>query len=76
MIRPDFTSLALFLKVLDSGSPSRAAEQSNIALSAASRCVSLLEDDFGVHLLHRTATGVEPTAAGSVAVSRNMVRLI
>lgn len=63
-MRPDFTSLALFLKVLDSGSLSRAAEQSNIALSAASRRVSLLEDDFGVQLLHRTATGVEPTAAG------------
>lgn len=32
-MRPDLTSLALFLKVVDSGSLSRAAEQSTIALS-------------------------------------------
>ena len=63
-MRPDLTSLALFLKVIDGRSLSRAAEQSNIALSAASRRVSLLEDDFSVALLHRTSTGVEPTAAG------------
>ena len=69
MTRPDLTSLALFLKVVDSGSLSRAAAQSHIALSAASRRVSLLEDEFGVALLHRKATGVEPTGAGLALAS-------
>lgn len=34
---PDMTSFALFLRIVDCGSLSRAAEQSHLAVSAASR---------------------------------------
>lgn len=69
MTRLDLTSLALFLKVVDSGSLSRAAQQSHIALSAASRRIGLLEEEFGVALLHRKPTGVEATGAGLALAS-------
>lgn len=61
---PDLVSLALFLRTVDSGSLSKAAEQSFIALSAASRRITLLEDQLNVKLLTRTSRGVEPTPAG------------
>jgi DNA-binding transcriptional LysR family regulator len=54
----------LFLRAIDSNSLSKAAEQSNIALAAASRRISLLEHLYGVQLLYRSTKGVEPTAAG------------
>jgi DNA-binding transcriptional LysR family regulator len=61
---PDLTSLSLFLKVVEARSISKAAEQSNIVLSAASRRISQLEDRFGTQLLHRRPGGAEPTLAG------------
>ena len=61
---PDLTSFALFLKAIESGSLSRAAAQSHLALSAASRRIASLEDQYGVALLNRVRGGVEPTVAG------------
>lgn len=61
---PDLLTLSLFLKVVEARSISRAAEQTNIVLSAASRRISQLEDQYGVRLLHRIPGGVEPTLAG------------
>ncbi|MPW20422.1 Transcriptional regulator, LysR family (modular protein) [Paraburkholderia piptadeniae] len=61
---PDLVSLSLFLRTIDSGSLSKAAEQSHIALSAASRRIALLEQQFSVKLLVRTPRGTEPTPAG------------
>jgi len=61
---PDLNTLLLFLRAVDSGSLSKAAQQSHIALSAASRRIGMLEDQLGLRLLTRTATGVEPTPAG------------
>jgi DNA-binding transcriptional LysR family regulator len=61
---PDLVSLVLFLRAIDSNSLSKAAEQSNIALAAASRRISLLEHLYGVQLLYRSTKGVEPTPAG------------
>ena len=63
---PDLVTLSLFLKVVEARSISRAAEQSNIVLSAASRRMSQLEERFGSPLLHRVRGGVEPTLAGEV----------
>ena len=64
-MRPDLTSLALFLRIAESRSITKAAQASHIALAAASRRVSQLEDQYGVKLLYRTARGVELTPAGS-----------
>jgi DNA-binding transcriptional LysR family regulator len=67
-MRPDFSSLALFIRVAETRSITKAAESSHIALAAASRRISQLEDQFGVQLLYRTAKGVELTPAGSAVL--------
>jgi len=61
---PDLVSIALFLKAAKLRNLSRAAEQSHISLSAASRRISLLEHHFKVGLLSRTPGGVSATVAG------------
>ncbi|MEB3438082.1 LysR family transcriptional regulator [Pseudomonas sp. A2] len=72
---PDLVSLALFLRTVDSGSLSKAAEQSHIALSAASRRIGLLESDLDVKLLDRGQRGVTPTPAG-LALAAHARRLL
>jgi DNA-binding transcriptional LysR family regulator len=61
---PDLVSLALFVRAVDAKSLSKAAEQSHIALAAASRRIALLEHRYGVQLLYRSSQGVEATPAG------------
>lgn len=75
---PDLTSIELFLKALTLGNLSRAAEQSHLSLSAASRRLSLLEQHFKVTLLIRTSTGVQPTAAGLALAehARSLLRAV
>jgi len=63
-VRPDLTSLSLFIRIAETRSITKAAAASHIALAAASRRVAQLEDELGVSLLHRTARGVELTPAG------------
>jgi DNA-binding transcriptional LysR family regulator len=76
-MRPDFASLALFIRIAETRSITKAAAASHIALAAASRRVSQLEDQFGVQLLHRTARGVELTPAGTAMLqhARQMLGL-
>ena len=64
-MRPDLASLALFIRIADTRSITKAAEAAHIALAAASRRIAQLEDQFGVQLLYRTARGVELTPAGN-----------
>ena len=63
-MRPDLASLALFIRVAEMKSITRAARASPIALAAASRRIAQLEDQFGVELLYRSAKGVELTQPG------------
>jgi DNA-binding transcriptional LysR family regulator len=67
---PDLVSLALFARVAETRSITKAAEASHIALAAASRRISLLEHQYGVKLLERTARGAELTAAGRAMLHR------
>ena len=67
---PDLISLALFVRVAETRSITKAAEASHIALAAATRRLSLLEHHYGVKLLDRTARGAELTAAGKPLVHR------
>jgi DNA-binding transcriptional LysR family regulator len=67
-LRPDFVSLALFVRIAELKSITRAAEASHIALAAASRRLALLETQLGVPLFTRTARGVELTQAGTVTL--------
>ena len=64
-MRPDLASLALFIRIAETRSITKAASAGHIALAAASRRIAQLEDQFGVQLLYRTARGVELTPAGN-----------
>ena len=64
-MRPDLSSLALFVRVAELKSITKAASACHIALAAASRRIAQLEDQVGVKLLFRTAKGVELTPAGN-----------
>lgn len=64
-MRPDLASLALFVRIAELRSITKAAAASHIALAAASRRVAQLEDQLAVQLLYRTARGVELTPAGN-----------
>jgi DNA-binding transcriptional LysR family regulator len=63
-MRPDLSSLALFVRIAETRSLTKAADACHIALAAASRRVAQLEHQFGVQLLYRTTRGVELTPAG------------
>ena len=63
-MRPDLSSLVLFIRIAETRSITKAAEACHIALAAASRRVAQLEDQFGVQLLYRNVRGVEVTPAG------------
>ena len=60
----DLRTLRLFAFICHSGSVSKAATQLNMAVSAASRRLRLLEEEVGAALVVRQAHGVEPTMAG------------
>ncbi len=62
--RVDLLTLRLFVAVVEDRSLAKAAERFNIASSAVSKRISLLEDSFRIDLLHRHHKGVEPTPEG------------
>ncbi len=64
MLRHDLTSLRLFVSICETQSLSRAAERMNMALSAASRRLHMLEDEVGGQLVKRMSHGLEMTTAG------------
>jgi DNA-binding transcriptional LysR family regulator len=68
--RPDLSSLALFIRIAEMRSITKAARASHIALAAASRRIQQLEHQLGVQLLRRSARGVELTPAGTVVYAR------
>jgi DNA-binding transcriptional LysR family regulator len=68
-VRPDLSSLALFVRVAETKSITKAASASHIALAAASRRIAQLEHMFGVQLLYRTTRGAELTPAGTALLS-------
>jgi len=68
--RPDLGSLALFVRIAEMHSITRAARASHIALAAASRRIQQLEEQLGAQLLRRSARGVELTPAGTAVLAR------
>lgn len=60
----DFRRLRYFVTVCELGSFSRASEFLNVAQSALSQNVAMLEEDLGVQLLVRQPRGVSRTEAG------------
>lgn len=72
--RVDFVTLKLFCATAQSGSITKGANECNLALSAASRRISELEETVGLMLLDRSAKGVTLTQAGH-AVMQHALRL-
>ena len=66
--RIDFVTLKLFCAVAQSGSITKGASECSLALSAASRRISDLEEAVGLTLLDRSAKGVTLTQAGHAAM--------
>jgi LysR family nitrogen assimilation transcriptional regulator len=66
----DIRSFRNFVKVVDLGSFSRAAEQVGLTQPALSQQVASLEAEFKVALLYRTPKGVTPTEAGKILHGR------
>jgi DNA-binding transcriptional LysR family regulator len=62
--RFDLVTFGLFVAVARSGSITRGAQQSNLAVAAASKRISDLEAHLGTRLLYRHANGVKLTEAG------------
>lgn len=58
-------AMQCFVAVVSTGSISRAAAALHVAQPALSLQIKNLEEDLGVVLLHRSARGVTPTAAGT-----------
>ena len=77
MLHHDLQSLRIFLTACEMRSMSKAAEHLNLALSAASRRVSILEQEVGAPLIVRRSHGIEPTAAGVTVMNyaRDVLRL-
>lgn len=63
-MRFDFTDLRLFVQVTQTGSITRGAERTHLALASASARIRGMEELLGVPLLKRGRRGVEPTDAG------------
>ena len=74
----DLTSLRLFVAVCDSGSMSRAAEQSSMVASAVSKRLAQLEETVGARLLARKRHGVVPTPPGETLLehARSMLQSV
>lgn len=73
--RLDLVSLSLFSLVVRTGSISRGAELAHLAVGAASKRISDLEDAVGAELFERHSRGVTLTPAGQ-ALQRHAQRIL
>jgi DNA-binding transcriptional LysR family regulator len=64
-VKFDTTTVRLILAIVEEGSISRAADKLSLAVAAASRRVSDLEDQLGAKLFRRVPHGVEVTESGA-----------
>src|SRR3982751_382825 len=66
----DLLDVLAFVRVVESGAFSRAAERMGISKSILSRRVARLEEQLGARLLTRTARGAQPTDVGQAYFER------
>ena len=66
----ELRQLRAFVRVVNAGTFTRAAEELHLAQSAVSQSVGRLEAELGFELLRRTRDGVELTEAGTVVFER------
>ena len=60
------TGIQLFIRVVETGSFSKASADLGITQPTATKHVAALEERLGTRLLHRSTRGVTPTEAGAV----------
>lgn len=58
--------LDLFVRVVETGSFSKAADDLRIAQSTATKAVAAIEERLGARLLHRSTRGITPTEVGAL----------
>lgn len=58
--------LDLFVRVVETGSFSKAADDLRIAQSTATKAVAAIEQRLGARLLHRSTRGITPTEVGAL----------
>ncbi len=63
-------SLDLFIRVVETGSFSKAAEELGIAQPTATKAVASIEQRLGARLLHRSTRGITPTEVGALYYDR------
>lgn len=66
----NFRQLKYFVKVVEAGNMTRAAEQLHVAQPALGMQIRQMEEELGVALLNRHSRGVEPTRAGALLHER------
>ena len=62
--------LELFVRVVETGSFSKAADDLHIAQSTATKAVAAIEQRLGARLLHRSTRGITPTEVGALYYER------
>ena len=60
------TGIALFIRIVETGSFSKAADETGIAQPTATKAVAAMEQRLGARLLHRSTRGVTPTEVGAL----------
>ncbi len=66
----DYNDVPLFVRVVESGSFTSAAQALGLPKSSVSRSIARLEQDLGVRLLQRTTRKLAPTDAGQAFFER------
>lgn len=67
-----FQAMTTFIRVVDTGSFSAAARQTNVGQPAVSKLIAQLEERLGVRLITRTTRGLSTTEAGQRFYERAM----
>ena len=60
------TGIALFIRIVETGSFTKAADETGITQPTATKAVAAMEQRLGARLLHRSTRGVTPTEVGAL----------
>ena len=60
------SGIGLFIRVVETGSFSKAASEAGVTQPTATKAVATMEQRLGARLLHRSTRGVTPTEVGAL----------